>query len=84
MTENKLYNLITFASNRQGNKIFCRFTCNKSNIIKGFYDFDKELFFITHIIKSNLQKEQISQETAINEINDHLLINYDWILNKTK
>ena len=30
-----------------------------------------------------MELNQVKQEIAINELNDHLLINYDWILNKT-
>ena len=77
---NKTYNLIAFASNRNGDKIFCRFTCNKKNIIKGFYDFNKEFFYITKILYPNLEEEQIEKSVAFKELSDILLTEYDWML----
>ena len=80
MKHDKRYDLIAFASNRNGNKIFCRFTHNKKNLIKGFYDFNKELFYVTKILYSNLKTEQIEESIAFKELSDILLIEYDWIL----
>ena len=80
MKHDKRYDLITFASNRNGSKIFCRFTCNKKNLIKGFYDFDKELFYVTKILYSNLKKEQIEESIVLKELSDALLTEYDWML----
>ena len=54
------YKLITFASNKDGSKIFCRLAMNKKTLIKGFYDFNKDNFFITEYVKTRFPDSELT------------------------
>ena len=73
------YKLIAFATNDDGSKIYCRLAYGKKTLIKGFYDFSKEKFFITNYVKSNFQ-QGIGKNTAKNKLVELLRIEYDWEL----
>ena len=76
MDENK-FKLITFASNKNGTKIFCRLAFNKKTIIKGFYDFNKEKFIITDYLKKNFT-QGINRKIAEANLKEILDIDYGW------
>lgn len=78
-TNGNKFKVITFASNPSGTKIYCRLTLNKKTLIKGYYDFDKERFFITEYVKSNFGNG-IGKNTAKKKLKEILLIDYDWEL----
>ena len=73
------FKLITFASNKDGTKIYCRLALNKKTLIKGYYDFNKEKFFITDYVKKNFING-IGKNTAKNKLKALLEIDYDWNL----
>ena len=58
------YKLFTFASNKSGTKIFCRFTYKKKTITKGFYDFFSRFATISYKVGDN-SKIQVSQYEEI-------------------
>jgi len=68
---------MTFATNKDGTKIFCRFTLDKKTLIKGFYDFNRERFYITDYVKKNFTKG-IGRDTAREKLKEILLVDYDW------
>lgn len=73
------FKLFAFASNSNGNKIFCRLAYNKKTISKGYYDFDKEKYFITDYNKKNFPQNM--GKNKIKEIlNELLKTEYDWEL----
>ena len=52
--ENKSkFKVFPFAANKNGTKIYCRLAYNKKTLIKGYYDFNKEKFFIIEYVKKN-------------------------------
>ena len=71
------YKLITFASNKDGSKIFCRLAMNKKTLIKGFYDFNKENFFITEYVKKNFING-IGKNTAKKILKEILEEDFNW------
>lgn len=73
------YNLFTFASNKDGSKIFCRLAYKKKTVVKGFYDFDKGKFVITDYVKSNFEKG-VGRNTVNKKLEEILLEDYDWEL----
>ena len=73
------YNLYTFASNKDGSKIFCRLAYKKKTVVKGFYDFDKGKFVITDYVKSNFEKG-VRINTVKKKLEEILLEDYDWEL----
>ena len=73
------FKLITFASNKDGTKIYCRLALNKKTLIKGYYDFNKEKFFITDYIKNNFI-QGIGKNTAKKMLKQLLEQDYDWNL----
>ena len=73
------YNLFTFASNKDGSKIFCRLAYKKKTVVKGFYDFDMGKFFITDYVKSNFEKG-VGKNTVKKKLEEILLLDYDWEL----
>ena len=78
MGENN-FKLFAFASNEDGSKIFCRLAYKKKTMLKGFYDFDKEKFFITDYVKQNFQ-QGIGKNTVQNKFKELLWLEYDWKL----
>ena len=73
------YNLFTFASNKDGSKIFCRLAYKKKTVLKGFYDFNKSKFVITDYVKSNFEKG-VGRNTVKKKLEEILLEDYDWEL----
>lgn len=69
----------TIGSNESGSRIFCKLSCNKHNVLIGFYDFDLEKFIIMkylyHNFPQGLTKNKVRK--ALKEI---LRIDYDWKL----
>ena len=78
MGENN-FKLFAFASNEDGSKIFCRLAYKKKTMLKGFYDFDKEKFFITSYVKGNFVRG-IGKNTIKNALIEILHLDYDWEL----
>ena len=78
-SENNKFKLITFASNKDGTKIYCRLALNKKTLIKGYYDFNKEKFFITDYVKNNFI-QGIGKNTAKKKLKELLELDYDWEL----
>ena len=74
------FKVIAFADNKDGTKIFCRLAMDKKTLIKGFYDFDKELFFITEYVKRNFTNG-VGRNTAKKILKEILEQDYDWTLN---
>ncbi len=77
--EEHKFKVIAFADNQDGSKIFCRLTMDKKTLVKGFYDFNKELFFITEYVKRNFI-EGVGKNKARRILKEILEIDYDWIL----
>lgn len=77
MSEELKFKLITFASNEDGTRIFCRFALNKKTLIKGYYDFNKEKFIITDYIKQNFING-IGKNAARKKLIEILNQDYDW------
>jgi hypothetical protein len=77
--ENNKFKLITFASNKDGTKIYCRLAHNKKTLIKGYYDFNKEQFIITDYVKQNFI-QGIGKNTAKKKLQELLEQDYDWNL----
>ena len=71
------FKLFAFASNKDGSKIFCRLAYKKKTIAKGFYDFDKEKFFVTSYVKSNFVRG-IGKNTVNKKLIEILRLDYDW------
>ena len=71
--------LILVAANKNGNRIFAKLLINNKNIIKGYYDFKLEKFFITKYIKHNFPKN-ITKQNAKQILKELLKINHDWKL----
>jgi hypothetical protein len=76
---NNNFKLVTFASNDDGNKIFCRLTYKKKTVAKGYYDFEKEKFFITKLIKTNFI-DNLQENIVKDKLIEILKIDYDWNL----
>jgi hypothetical protein len=79
MDNNNKFKLITFASNEDGTKIYCRLALNKKTLIKGYYDFNKEQFIITDYVKQNFI-QGIGKNTAKKKLKELLEQDYDWNL----
>lgn len=73
------FKLFAFASNGDGSKIYCRLAYNKKTMLKGYYDFDKEKFFITNYVKTNFIKG-IGKNTIKKNLIEILNEEYDWEL----
>lgn len=82
LMEKHKFKVIAFAANKDGSKIFCRLSMDKKTLIKGFYDFDKDSFFITNYVKKNFSNG-IGKNTAKKILKELLEIDYDWTLANT-
>lgn len=71
------FKLFAFASNEDGSKVFCRLAYKKKTMAKGFYDFDKEKFFVTNYVKSNFVRG-IGKNTVKKKLIELLRLDYDW------
>ena len=74
---NNKFKVFAFASNKDGTKIFCRLALNKKTLIKGYYDFNKEKFYITQYVKENFI-DGIGKNTARKKLKEILEQDYDW------
>ena len=74
------FKLIPFASNKSGNRIFCRFSANNSTLVRGVYDFNLERFIILKYVKTNMIKMQMGKKYIKSKLRNILLIDYDWEL----
>lgn len=72
------FKFFPFATNEEGTKIFCRLSYDKHNLLKGFYDFDKEQFIITKYMDNNFP-EGITRNKVKKALKENLL-DYDWNL----
>ncbi len=77
MDNNNDFKLIAFASNKSGNRIFCRLIHKKQTMLKGYYDFNQEKFFVTKYVKSNFI-QGIGKNTIKKHLIELLDIEYDW------
>ena len=73
------YKVFTFATNPSGSKIFCRMAYHKKTVAKGFYDFDREKFFITSYLKQNFP-QGVGRNSIKKYFKVILLLDYDWEL----
>ena len=69
----------TIGANEEGTRIFCKFTCEGKNVVRGFYDFDLEKFIIIKYIYDNFPKG-VSKNMIKKELRKELIMNYDWDL----
>ena len=69
----------TIGSNKNGNRIFCKFSCDKHNILKGFYDFNTEKFVIIKYLYDNFL-EGLTKNKVRKTLKEILKIDYDWEL----
>lgn len=76
---NNKFKVFAFASNKDGTKIFCRLALNKKTLIKGYYDFNKEKFYITQYLKNNFING-INKKIAYNKLKEILEQDFDWEL----
>lgn len=73
------FKLNTIGNNESGSRIFCKLSCEKRNVIRGFYDFDLEKFIITKYMYDNFP--QGLSKNKIRKILKEILLNeYDWEL----
>ena len=73
------FKLNTIGNNESGSRIFCKLSCEKRNVLKGFYDFDLEKFIITKYMHDNFP--QGLSKNKIRKILKEILLNeYDWEL----
>ncbi len=75
----KDFKLFPFATNKSGSKVFCRLAYKKKTVLKGFYDFDKDKFFITDYIKQHFP-QGTGKPTIKQILRFYLSIDYDWEL----
>jgi len=73
------YKVFTFATNHSGSKIFCRMAYKKKTVAKGFYDFDKDKFFVTNYLKQNFP-QGIGRNSIKKYLKVILNLDYDWEL----
>lgn len=69
----------TIGSNKSGSKIFCKLSCDKHNVLRGFYDFDLERFIIIKYMYDNFPKG-VSKNKIKKALKDILIIDYNWNL----
>lgn len=69
----------TIGSNHDGDRIFCKLSCDKHNILRGFYDFNLEKFIITKYMYDNFP-QGLSKNKVRKILREILTIDYDWEL----
>jgi hypothetical protein len=69
----------TIGANENGTRIYCKLSCDKHNVLKGFYDFDLEKFVITKYLYANFP-QGITKNKVRKELKEILIIDYDWNL----
>jgi hypothetical protein len=71
--------LNTIGSNDNGNRIFCKLSCENHNVLRGFYDFNLEKFIIIKYLYNNFPKE-LNKNQIKKQLKEILKIEYDWEL----
>jgi hypothetical protein len=69
----------TIGSNESGNRIFCKLSCEKRNVLKGFYDFDLEKFIIIKYMYDNFP-QGLTKNKIRKNLKEILRIDYNWDL----
>ncbi len=69
----------TIGSNESGSRIFCKLSCDKRNILRGFYDFDLENFIITKYLYYNFP-QGLTKNKVRKALREILTIDYNWEL----
>jgi hypothetical protein len=69
----------TIGSNESGSRIFCKLSCGKHNVIRGFYDFDLEKFIIIKYMYDNFP-QGLTKNKVRKALKEILRIDYDWEL----
>ena len=69
----------TIGSNHDGDRIFCKLSCGKHNVLRGFYDFNLEKFIITKYLYDNFP-QGLSKNKVRKALKEILTIDYDWEL----
>ena len=69
----------TIGSNYDGDRIFCKLSCDKRNVLRGFYDFELEKFIITKYMYDNFP-EGLTKNKVRKALKEILTVDYDWEL----
>lgn len=69
----------TIGSNHDGDRIFCKLSCDKHNVLRGFYDFGLEKFIITKYLYDNFPQE-LSKNKVRKTLKEILTVDYNWEL----
>lgn len=67
----------TIAANKNGTRIFCKLSIDGQNVLKGFYDFNTEKFYIIKYLYDNFPTN-ITKNKIKKILKNILLIDYDW------
>ena len=73
------FKLNTIGCNEKGTRIFCKLSCDKHNVLKGYYDFKLEKFIIIKYMYDNFPKG-VTKNQVKKELKKILLIDYNWDL----
>ena len=71
--------LIANGANKDGSRIFCKLTLNGKNVVKGYYDFNKEKFMVIKYMEANFPKTMTKNKIR-KTLKEELYIIYDWNL----
>ncbi len=71
------YKFNTIGANKEGSKIFCKLSCDKHNLLRGYYDFDKEKFIVIKYLYQNFP-QGVTKNKIKKTLKEILLLNYDW------
>lgn len=69
----------TIGSNESGSRIFCKLSFEKSNVLRGFYDFDLEKFIIIKYMYNNFP-QGLTKNKIRKNLKEILMNDYDWEL----
>lgn len=69
----------TIGSNKSGNRIFCKLSCEKHNVLRGFYDFNLDKFIIIKYMYDNFP-QGLTKNKIRKNLKEILMNNYDWEL----
>ena len=75
--------LHTIAATEDGDRIFCLYKQGNTTLLKGFYDFPRESFYITEFYTKKLSPDQTPKQ-VIEELKEYLFVEYDWELKNEK
>ena len=73
------YKFSTIGANENGSKIFCKLALDKHNLLRGYYDFDKEKFIVIKYLYHNFP-QGVTKNEIKKALKKMLLLNYDWEL----